>query len=71
MTAAERQRRHRGHSKLCRYCNQPGGQPINGVGYANEGQEPRQLHVCRKCLIEALSLYKRMAASVGTSHDAT
>jgi hypothetical protein len=38
MTDAERQRRHRGRTKLCKYCSQP-GQRLNGLGYASENEE--------------------------------
>jgi hypothetical protein len=60
MSAAERQRRHRGHGELCKYCGKPGLR-LNGVGYVDEGEEPRQLYVCRHCLLQALALYKQTA----------
>jgi hypothetical protein len=65
MTPAERQRRHRGHTEVCKYCGKPGEQ-IKGIGYADEGEEPKQLYVCRRCLIEALGLYKRSRWSGAT-----
>jgi hypothetical protein len=60
MTPAERQRRRRGHIEVCRYCGKP-GQRLNGIGYANENEEPKQLYVCRGCLMAALALYKQTA----------
>jgi hypothetical protein len=58
MTPAERQRRHRGRTALCKYCGQP-GQRLNGIGYVDEDEKPRQLFVCRVCLLSALGLYKK------------
>jgi hypothetical protein len=63
MTDAERQRRHRGRTKLCKYCNRP-GQRLNGLGYASENEEPKQLYVCKRCLFEALDLYKSHRADL-------
>jgi hypothetical protein len=60
MSPAERQRRHRGHIGLCKYCGKP-GQRLAGIGYVDENEVPRQIYVCRRCIIEALGLLKQMA----------
>jgi hypothetical protein len=59
MTDAERQRRHRGHAGVSKYCGKPGEQ-IKGIGwYADGDEKPRQLYCCRSCLLAALGLYKQ------------
>jgi hypothetical protein len=58
MTPAERQRRRRGRSGLCKYCGKP-GERLNGIGYADENEEPKQLYVCRACLLAALAMLKK------------
>jgi hypothetical protein len=70
MTGAERVQRYRlkhasvtKHNEIqekgpCKYCSKPGEQ-IKGIGYADEGEEPKQLYVCQACLIAALALYKK------------
>jgi hypothetical protein len=68
MTPAERQRRHRGHTALCKYCGRP-GERLNGIGYVDEGKEPKQFYVCLSCLIAALALYKKSRNADFAHHE--